>query len=168
MHRGPSVLSFETLFTRKVSGLEINDISELIEAELNITAANVEAIPYIGWVQLNFQLSQGKPLLQVPFLVTEKRLTFPLIGCNVVEHCVKSNSLCSHTTCSVFIDVPAKSVEALAEFIQAAGKEQLGVAKSSKQDHIIPRRDNEHIVSGQSWSYCNSYACLSQTNFVHG
>ena len=42
---------------------EINDISELIEAELNITAANGKAIPYVGWVQLNFQLSQEQSLL---------------------------------------------------------------------------------------------------------
>ena len=54
---------------------EIKDTSELIEAELNITAVNGEAISYIGWVQLNFQLSQGQPLLQIPFLVTEKHLT---------------------------------------------------------------------------------------------
>ena len=61
---------------------EIKDISELIEAEL-ITAANGEAIPYIGWVLLNFQLSQGQPTLQVPFLVTEKHFNLPLIGYNV-------------------------------------------------------------------------------------
>ena len=111
---------------------EIKDISELIEAELNITAANEEAIPYVGWVQLNFQLSQGQPLLQVPFLVTEIHLNLPLIGSNVIEHCIKSNNLSPHAKISVFNDVPAKSVEALVEFIQAAGKEQLGIAKSSK------------------------------------
>ena len=53
---------------------QVRDISELIEAELDVTAVNGEAIPYIGWVQLNFQLSQGQPLLQVPFLVTTKDL----------------------------------------------------------------------------------------------
>ena len=70
---------------------QVRDISELSEAELDITAANGETIPYIGWVQLNFQLSQGQPLLQVPFLVMMKRLNLPLIGYNVIEHCVKSN-----------------------------------------------------------------------------
>ena len=64
---------------------EIKDISELIEAELNITAANGEAIPYIRWVQFNFQLSQGQPLLQVPFLVTEKQFNLSLIGYNVFD-----------------------------------------------------------------------------------
>ena len=53
---------------------EIKDISELIEARLNITAANREAIPSIGWVQLNFQLSP----LQLPFPVTKKHLNLPL------------------------------------------------------------------------------------------
>ena len=124
---------------------EIKDISELIEAELNITAANGEAIPYVGWVQLNFQLSQGQPLLQVPFLVTEKHLNLPLIGYNLIEHCVKSNNLSPHPMNSVFNDVPAKSVEALVEFIQAAGKEQLGIAKSSKKDYMIPKGETMNI-----------------------
>ena len=124
---------------------EIKDISELIEAELNITAANGEAIPYVGWVQLNFQLSQGQPLLQVPFLVTEKYLNLPLIGYNVIEHCVKSNNLSPHAMNSVFNDVPAKSIEALVEFIQAAEKEQLGIAKSSKNVYMIPKGETVNI-----------------------
>ena len=124
---------------------EIKDISELIEAELNITTANGEAIPYVGWVQLNFQLSPRQPLLQVPFLVTEKHLNLPLIGYNVIEHCVKSNNLSPHPMNSVFNDVPAKSVDALAEFIQAAGKEQLGIAKSSKKDYMIPKGETMNI-----------------------
>ena len=124
---------------------EIKDISELIKAELNITAVIGEAIPYVGWVQLNSQLSQGQPLLQVPFLVTEKQLNLPLTGYNVIEHCVKSNNLSPHAMNSVFNDVPVKSVEALVEFIQAAGKEQLGIAKSSKNDHMIPKGETMNI-----------------------
>ena len=124
---------------------EIKDISELIEAELNITTANGEAIPYVGWVQLNFQLSQRQPLLQVPFLVTEKHLNLPLIGYNVIEHCVKSNNLSAHAMNSVFNYVPAKSVAALVEFIPAAEKEQLGLAKSSKKDYMIPKGETMNI-----------------------
>ena len=46
---------------------------------------------------------------------------------------------------SVFNDVPAKSVEALVEFIQAAGKEQLEIAKSSKKDYMIPKGETMNI-----------------------
>ena len=46
---------------------------------------------------------------------------------------------------SVFNDVPAKSVEALVEFIQAAGKEQLGIAKSSRKDYTIPKGETKNI-----------------------
>ena len=46
---------------------------------------------------------------------------------------------------SVFNDVPAKSVEALTEFIQAAEKEQLGIAKSSTKDYIIPEGETMNI-----------------------
>ena len=115
----------------------MRDISELIEAELDVTAANGEAIPYIGWVQLNFQLSQGQTLSQVPFLVTTKRLTSPLIGYNVIEHCVKSNCFGPHTMGSVFDDIPAEKVEALVDLIQANENEQLGIAKSCKKDYMI-------------------------------
>ena len=46
---------------------------------------------------------------------------------------------------SVFNDVPAKSVKALVEFIQAAGKEQLAVAKSSKKYYIIPKGETMNM-----------------------
>ena len=46
---------------------------------------------------------------------------------------------------SVFNDVPAKSVEALVEFIQAAGKEQLGIAKYSRKDYMIPKEETMNI-----------------------
>ena len=116
---------------------QVRDISELIEAELDVTAANGEAIPYISWVQLNFQLSQGQPLLQVPFLVTTKRLTSPLTGYKVIEHSEKSNCFGPHTMGSVFDDIPAEKVEALVDLIQANENEQLGIAKSCKKDYMI-------------------------------
>ena len=46
---------------------------------------------------------------------------------------------------SVFNDVPAKSVDALVEFIQAAGKEQLGIAKSSRKNYMIPKGETMNI-----------------------
>ena len=46
---------------------------------------------------------------------------------------------------SVFNDVPAKSVEALVEFTQAAGKQQLRIAKSSKKDYMIPKGETMSI-----------------------
>ena len=130
-----------------------------------------EAIPCIGWVQLNFQLSEGQPLLQIPFPVTEKHLNLPLIGYNVIEHYVKSNNLSSHIMNSVSNDVPVKSVEALVEFIQAAAREQLGDAKSSKKDYTW-------FQKGRQWTYhVGSIMVLlqvvhllysSQMSFVHG
>ena len=46
---------------------------------------------------------------------------------------------------SVFNDIPAKSVEELVEFIQAAEKEQLGIAKSYKKDYMIPKGETMNI-----------------------
>ena len=115
---------------------QVRDISKLTEAELEITAANGETILYIGWVQLNFQLSQGQLLLQVPFLVMTKRLNSPLIWYNVIEHCVKSNFFGPYTMGSVFDDIPVEKVKALVDLIQANENEQLGIAKSCKKDYL--------------------------------
>ena len=116
---------------------QVRDISELTEAELDITVANGETIPYIDWVQLNFQLSQGQPLLQVPFLVTTKRLNSPLIGQNVIEHCVKSNFFGPYTMGSVFDDILVEKVKVLVDLIQANENEQLGIAKSCEKDYLV-------------------------------
>ena len=61
---------------------------------------------------------------------------------------------------SVFNDVPAKSVEALVEFIQADEKGSVRDCKMLQEGlHDSKRGDNEHIMSGQSWPYCKSYTC---------
>ena len=75
--------------------------------------------------------------MQLSFLVTTKRLNSPLIGYNVIEHCVKSNFFGPYTMGSVFDDIPVEKVEVLVDLIQANENEQLGIAKSCKKDYLI-------------------------------
>ncbi len=48
----------------------IRRLSELMETDLKLTAANGSVIPYMGWVELTFTLCSDDSLVRVPFLVT--------------------------------------------------------------------------------------------------
>lgn len=61
---------------------------------LTALAANNTEIPFIGWVEINFQLDGGPfpaPLLKVPMLVSSDPTVAedPIIGYNVIEEIVK-------------------------------------------------------------------------------
>ena len=75
----------EDLLKRIMPDVLIRNISELVDTELNLTAANGTTIPYKGWVELKFRLSSPESELLVPFLVTEEILETPLVGYNVIE-----------------------------------------------------------------------------------
>ena len=61
----------ESLLREKFPDKCVKHISELIDAELNLTAGNGGEIPYSGWLELDFKLSSNKESLTVPFLVTK-------------------------------------------------------------------------------------------------
>ena len=77
---------------RNLSGAAVKDISELLNIDLNLTAANGGEMPFVGWVELNFRLPSYKHDLKVPFLVTEQHLDSPLIGFNVVEEIIRESN----------------------------------------------------------------------------
>lgn len=76
--------------TEYLPHVTLRDISEIIEANdtLNITAANGEDMPYIGWVEVSFRLAtDGVPTTEVivPTLVIKgNSLARPIIGSNVI------------------------------------------------------------------------------------
>ena len=55
-HRGAGFDNIQRLLVEEFGGVVVKDISELLNIELNLTAANGSEIPYIGWVALNFRL----------------------------------------------------------------------------------------------------------------
>jgi hypothetical protein len=66
----------------------IKNISELIEGELDLTAANGTRIAYSGWTEIEVRLISSKeedPSVMVPFLVTNDSLEYPILGYNVIE-----------------------------------------------------------------------------------
>ena len=66
----------QAMLEETLPGKTVKDISDLINAGLDLTAANGTKIPFIGWADLRIRLSsptkEGKEV-HVPFLVTIDR-----------------------------------------------------------------------------------------------
>lgn len=82
---------------------KLRDIKELLEADntLDITAANGESMPYIGWVEVTFRLaSEEAPVTEivVPTLVIkDASLARPIIGSNAIGVVVNTELKQSNT-----------------------------------------------------------------------
>ena len=90
-----SILSTEMMgkFFNKAT---VRDNSELIDEELNLTAANGTKIAYSGWVEIEVRLtssSKDEPSVMVPFLITNENLEYPILGYNVIEELVQRVNL---------------------------------------------------------------------------
>ena len=68
---------------------KVRPLSELLgNRELEVTAANGGSIPYDGWVELTFALSDNKDpklAIRVPFLLSRVSLVRPILGFNVIQ-----------------------------------------------------------------------------------
>ena len=69
-------------------GVDLKDVNELVDEDLDIRTANQQTMPYLGWVELSFQLASGY-VLQVPFLVMRDDVPVPIIGFNVIAEILK-------------------------------------------------------------------------------
>lgn len=61
----------------------IKDISELMDGELDLTAANGTKIAYCGWTEIEVRLvssNKDEPSVMVPFLITNDSLEYPILG----------------------------------------------------------------------------------------
>ncbi|CAB4016615.1 Retrovirus-related Pol poly from transposon [Paramuricea clavata] len=118
---------------------QIRSLSELVETDLKLTAANGSVIPYIGWVELAFTLSSKNTQVRVPFLVTTETIEHPIIGYNVIEEIVTNehNDLLSEIQSS-FVGLDNGAAQALINFVQSADSDYLCNVKTSKRDVVIP------------------------------
>ena len=66
-----SVIS-EVFVWQNFPEVQVRDISELLQTDLKLTAANGSDIPYHGWAEINFQVTPHSPVLTVPFLVRQE------------------------------------------------------------------------------------------------
>ena len=123
----------------------VRDISELIDEELNLTAANGTKIAYNGWVEIEVRLtssSKDEPSVMVPFLITND-----IMGYNVIEELVQPvNLLDGHQSTHIaavqasFQDLDEIVLLDLIELIQGTKADRLCTIKSSKRDVVIPAK----------------------------
>jgi len=93
----------EEWWRKNLSDVKLRDIKELLEVDntLDITAANGESMPYIGWVEVTFRLAfDGAPETEivVPTLVMkDASLARPIIGSSVIGVIVNTELKQSNT-----------------------------------------------------------------------
>lgn len=108
---------------------DIHPLSELIgEYDLDLFAANGEAIPYDEWVEVIVNLlGNDDPdySIKVPFLVSQVKRVRPLLGFNVIQEIIRmqgDGSEALPVICNllkVAIQIATEKVEAVINFIQA-------------------------------------------------
>jgi len=147
-----SVIS-ETFLREYLKGVTVHPISELIDHELNLTAANGTKIPYSGWVEINVRLldppepGSAQQDLTVPFLVTNEQLQSPIIGYNVIEELLKEN-LNPKQMEAVYDSFPGKSdkdIDTLVNFIQCDASGYLCQVKTGKKAVVIPKLKTVYV-----------------------
>ena len=134
---------------RNFPDIAVKDISELLDIELNVTAANGSKVPYIGWVELNFKLWSSKDELAVPFLATEQSLDSPLIGFNVIEKIIKTvseNHVLHQLITSSCTGLDSQTASKLVSFIQSLNKTELCSIKTMNHSITIPPRQSQKVT----------------------
>ena len=126
-----------------LSDVAIRDVQELVSTNLQVKAANGSAIPYLGWIDVQFDLeTQGGPSYQyqVPFLVTEEDIPEPIIGFNVIREMVLNSQsvpgIC-HALVTSFQE-NKQSIPKLVNLLKADIPDEVCCVKTSRQPEVIP------------------------------
>ena len=125
---------------RNFPSIEVKNVSEILGEgqDLTITAANGTDIPFLGFVELNFQLGQNKndSSVIVPMLVTRDEIEQPLIGFNVIEQLTKEYENIanfSNTIGKSFPDLPENKLNHFVTCLACRQEEMLGTVKNQRK-----------------------------------
>ena len=154
-----SVLSKDFL-TEHFPARKEQPLTDLLgDSSLDLKAANGTEIPYVGWVDINFELcSDSNRHISIPFLVSTLKLDMPIIGYNVIEEIVKAsttsteNSLISVLSAS-FEDKISPNVPKLINFLQSTNKHELCDLKTIKKSVIIPKSSSARVSCRANTAY---------------
>ena len=125
---------------RNFPNVLVRYISELLDGDLTVTAANGSSIPYKGWVELDLQIGDSEQELSVPFLVASEEMELPLIGFNAIEHLIKVNNLHGNEMATALVGVKVCDATALVDFVNGVNHDELiCLVKTCKKDVVIPR-----------------------------
>ena len=132
-----SIIS-EQFLRRHFPGAKLRNISELLDCELDLTAANGTPIPYKGFIELTFQLKHEQDPIFVPFLVTTEDISLPLIGYNVIELCVKTGMTSPELAC-VFPSLTRDNLNSLFDIIDTIDDSDFCTVRTNKKQCLIKR-----------------------------
>lgn len=124
-------------------------IEELLQSnKLLGKAVNKTAIPFKGWVEVEFQLKSGdtvKPELLVPVLIARDPEVpeEPIIGYNVIKELVRCGMVnypdVTTKALSEALSIDCKRIEVLTQLLQSSDTDnQEGVVKIGRQHVVIP------------------------------
>ncbi len=132
---------------RWLPNLAIRNIREILDKDLDLSAANGTAIPYDGWIEVSLEIDidgTGARQLQVPMLVTPKQLDEPIIGYNIIHEVVinpNSYPRSSHPIERAFGDIPSQTLKAILNVIND-NDAVLGAVKVGRENVVIPRGES--------------------------
>ena len=140
-----SVVS-ESFWKGSLPWVELRDVDNW-GIRLTLKAANGSVIPYIGWIEVTFDLdAEGSEAINVPFLVTTEELGEPIVGFNVIREMVRNSdnlpgiaSALGTTLCD-----SSHSASELVSLLQADIPDDLGPVRVGRQP--------EKLLSGQTTS----------------
>jgi hypothetical protein len=164
-----SIVSHDWLL-KNLPKAELRTVESLLGAsELDLKAANGTALPYDGWIDIDFKLmgTNHDYGIKVPFLVAKNVFDVPIIGYNVIERVIQNST--SDTEQPLYLDVLSSSmvgverdkVEALVEFIKAQGPTELSVLTTTKRDIVIPAAQSEFPAMLMLVLFKTGYLCCS-------
>ena len=134
----------------------VRSLQELLETDLKVYAANGQAIPYDGWVELTVNLAGNEDpnlIVQAPFLVSRCPLPQPLLGANVLEQVIKRQES-SGAALVVLVSLLRRAfgmeeeeVMAMVNFIQVPQKTDCDPAmvRVGRDNVVIPAGSAVHV-----------------------
>ena len=102
----------------------IVSVSEFLEEDLNIRAANATPIQLEGVAVVDFSLGEGDDRFLVPLIVTTDKMSEPILGYNVIAHLLTDGTSEERETRRKLLEVALQcekevvSVDALAAVIE--------------------------------------------------
>ena len=132
-----SIIS-EQFLRRQFPGAKLRNISELLNWELDLTAANGTPIPYKCFIELTFKLKHEQEPIFVPFLVTTEDNSLLLVGYNVIELCVRTGMTSPELAC-VFLSLNRDNVNSLFDIIDTSDDSDFCTVQTNKKQCLITR-----------------------------
>ena len=136
----------ESFWKSVIPDVKMREVGEWVDS-LQLKAANGSVIPYIGWVEVTFDLEamEGPShQLQVPFLVTSHELPEPIIGFNVIREMVISSNDLPGITNALVASFPNSqhAVPRFVSLLQADIPDDLGPVRVGRQPETVPSRQS--------------------------